>query len=35
VTSRRTFMAALAAAMATQAGIAAQPPTVEVYLEPT
>jgi Cu/Ag efflux protein CusF len=35
MTSRRTFIAALAAAAAPRLGLAAQPPDVEVYLEPT
>lgn len=34
MTSRRAFIAALAAA-APRFGFSAQPPTVEVYLEPT
>jgi len=35
MTDRRTFIAALAAAVAARAGFAAQPPEISVYLDPT
>jgi len=35
MTSRRTFMAALAAIATTPLGFSAQPATIEVYLEAT
>lgn len=35
MTDRRTFLAALAAAIVADFAVPAEPPLVEVYLEPT